>query len=104
MVEDKVYVRPPEWWPEPVPEGHVFLLLKSMHGTKQAARRWHLCISEWMEKNCYPAVNSEKMILMKWDGDDFIIHGLFLDGMMHIPTCDKLKQEFLAKHSKDFDG
>ena len=52
----------------------------------------------------YLAVNSEKTIFMKWDGDDFIIiHGLFVDDMMHIPTCDKLKQEFMAKYSKDFD-
>ena len=71
MGEDKVYIRPPDWWPEPIPEGHVFLLLKSIYGTKQAARRWHLCISEWMEKNGYPAVNSEKTIFMKRDGDDF---------------------------------
>ena len=103
MGDDKVYIRPPDWWPEPIPEGHVFLLLKSMYGTKQAARRWHLCISEWMEKNGYPAVNSEKTIFMKWQGDDFIIHGLFVDDMIYIPTCDKLKQEFLAKYSKDFD-
>ena len=46
MGEDKVYILPPDWWPEPIPEGHVFLLLKSIYGTKQAARRWHLHISE----------------------------------------------------------
>ncbi len=56
-----------------------------------------------MEKNGYPAVSSQKAIFMKWDGDNFIIHGLFVDDMMHIPTCDKLKQEFLAKYSKDFN-
>jgi hypothetical protein len=103
MGKDKVYIRPPDWWPEPIPEGHVFLLLKSIYGTKQAARRWHLCISEWMEKNGYPAVNSEKTIFMKRDGDDFIIHGLFVDDMMHIPTCERLKTEFLEKYTKDFD-
>jgi hypothetical protein len=36
-------------------------------------------------------------------GDDFIIHGLFADDMMHIPTCDALKQEFMEKYTKDFD-
>ncbi len=40
---------------------------------------------------------------MKRDGDEFIIHGLFVDDMMHVPTCDKLKQEFLDKYTKDFD-
>jgi hypothetical protein len=56
-----------------------------------------------MEKNGYPAVNSEKTIFMKRDGDDFIIHGLFVDDMMHIPTCERLKTEFLEKYTKDFD-
>ena len=51
MGKHLVYIRPPDWWPEPIPEGHVFLLLKSIYGTKQAARRWHLRISEWMETN-----------------------------------------------------
>ncbi len=31
MGDDVVYIRPPDWWPEPVPEGHVLLLLKSIH-------------------------------------------------------------------------
>ena len=47
----------------------------------------------WMDgENEYPAVNSEKTIFMKCQGDDFIIHSLFVDDMMHIPTCDALKQ------------
>jgi hypothetical protein len=88
---EKVYTRPPDWWPEPIPEGHVLLLLKSMYGTKQAARRWHTRISDWMEQNGYPAVNSDKTIFMKRQGSDFIMHGLFVDDMMHVPTCDKLR-------------
>ncbi len=28
MGDDKVYIRPPDWWPEPIPEGHVLMLLK----------------------------------------------------------------------------
>ncbi len=33
MGDDVVYIRPPDWWPEQVLEGHVFLLLKSIYGT-----------------------------------------------------------------------
>jgi hypothetical protein len=29
------------------PEGHVFFLIKNIHGTKQATRSWHLHI--WMD-------------------------------------------------------
>ena len=103
MADDKVYINPPKWWPEIIPDGHVLQLLKSIYGTKQAARRWHIHISEWMEKNGYPAVNNEKTIFMKRVGNDFIIHGLFVDDMMHVPTNNALRQEFMDKYSKDFD-
>ena len=55
-----------------------------MYGTRQAARRWHLFISEWMEKNGYPTVNSEKTIFMKREGNDFILHGLFVGYDAHL--------------------
>ena len=39
MGDDVAYLRPPDWWPEQIPEGHVLLLVKSIYGTKQAARK-----------------------------------------------------------------
>ncbi len=27
--DEKIYIRPPDWWPEPVPKGHALLLMKS---------------------------------------------------------------------------
>ncbi len=40
MGKQLVYIRPSDWWPEPIPGGHAFLLLKSISGTKhwQASR------------------------------------------------------------------
>ena len=73
-----------------------------MYDTKQAARRWHIRISDWMEQNGYPAY-IEKTIFMKRQGSVFIIHCLFVDYMMHVPTCDKLRDEFLQLYQKDFD-
>ena len=45
-----------------------------------------------------PAVNGEKTIFMKRQGSDIVIHGLFVtvDDMIHVPTCDKLRDEFLT--------
>jgi hypothetical protein len=56
-----------------------------------------------MEKNGYPAVNSEKTIFMKRQGNDFILHCLFVDDMMHVPTSDPLKHEFMGKYIRGFD-
>ncbi len=29
--DEKRYIRPPDWWPAPVAQGHALLLMKSMH-------------------------------------------------------------------------
>ena len=78
----------------------MFLLLKSIYGTRQAARKWHNHISAWMENN---GLNSEKTIFMKRKGSEYIIHGLFVDDMMHIYSSDEMKDEFLALYKKDFE-
>ncbi len=37
--DEKIYIRPPDWRPEPMPKGHELLLMKSMYCTRQAARQ-----------------------------------------------------------------
>ena len=98
-----LYIRPPDWWPELVPEGHVLQLMKSMYGTRQAARQWHVRISSWMEEQGYFAVNSEKTIFMKRVGDDWIMHGLYVDDMIHASTSEALKQQFIKEYTRDFE-
>ena len=58
--DEPIYIKPPDWWSEPVPEGHVLQLLKAVYGTVQAARRWHTKISTWMDDNDYQAGPSGK--------------------------------------------
>jgi hypothetical protein len=47
-------------------------------------------ISTWMEDHDYVAVNSEKTIFMKRVLEDWIMHGLFVDEMVHASTSDDL--------------
>jgi hypothetical protein len=101
MGEDIVYLHPPNWWPEPIPEGHVLLLEHLWHQTSGA--KWHNHILEWMINNGYLAVDSKKTIFKKTKGSEYIIHVLFVDDMMHISSCDELKKEFIDKYSKDFE-
>ena len=102
MGDEVIYIRAPDWWPEQVPYGHVLQLMKSMYGTRQAARQWHGRISSWMEEHEYLAVNNEKTMFMKWQGTDWIMHGVFVDDMMHTSTSTKMLKEFFALYAKDF--
>jgi len=49
------------------------------------------------------AVNNEKTMFMKWEGSDFIMHGLFVDDMAHASTSQKMIKRFMKEYSKDFE-
>ena len=102
-VDQDLYARAPDWWPELVPEGYCLQLKKNIYGTRQAARAWHVRLSTWMEEHEYMPVNNEKTMFMKWEGEDFIIHGVFVDDFKTIPTSMKLKEEFERLYSADFE-
>ncbi len=48
-------------------------------------------------------MNSKKTIFMKHKGAKYILHGLFVVYMMHIYSCDAIKDESLALYKKDFE-
>ncbi len=56
-----------------------------------------------MEENEYLLVNNEKTIFMKWEEQEFILIGVFVDDISAIPTTQKLKIEFETLHTKEFD-
>ncbi len=93
-------------------EGDIPLLVQSIYGTKQAARKWHSHISDWinngylpstLRNNGYLAVNIEKTIFKKTKGFQYIIYGLFVDDTMHISSCDELIMELMDKYSRYFE-
>ena len=43
-VEQELYSRAPDWWPEPIQEGYCLKLKKNIYGTRQAARAWHVAM------------------------------------------------------------
>jgi hypothetical protein len=77
--------------------------MRSMYGTRQAARQWHQRISGWIESHEYMEVNNEKTMFLKWEGSDFIMHGLFVDDMAHASTYQKMIKKFMKEYSKDFE-
>jgi hypothetical protein len=64
-----------------------------------------ICTSQHssMEKNGLLVVTNEKSMFMRRKGDEYMLHGLFVDDMMHVYSCNELKDEFLALYKKDFN-
>ncbi len=55
-----------------------------------------------MEEHGYIAVNSEKAIFMKHEGEEWIMHGLFVNDMIHASTSDDLRDKFMSEYQEDF--
>ena len=56
-----------------------------------------------MEENGYLPANDEKTIFRKEEANgDSIVHGLFVDDMMHIPSTKRMMKEFLDLYNKEF--
>jgi hypothetical protein len=60
-----------------------------MHLWHQASRLEMASVRLGMDGNKW-LPRREQTFFMNRHGDDFIIHGLFVDDMMHVPTCDRL--------------
>ena len=45
----------------------------------------------------------EKTIFMKREGDEWIMHGLLVDDMIHAATNDELLDQFIREYKADFD-
>ena len=56
-----------------------------------------------MEEHGYTAGNSEKTIFTKDVEAEWIMHGLFVDDMIHAATKDKLRDQFISEYREDFD-
>jgi hypothetical protein len=91
------------------PERHALLLMKSIYGTRQAARQQHVLISNWMEDHGYLVVNGEQTIFMltifmKQVNNDWIMHELFVNGMAHASWGEALlKRQFIEEYKADFE-
>ena len=57
--------------------------------------------TDWIINCSYRTVNGERVIFKKTRGSEYIIHGLFVNDMVHISY--KLKKEFVHKYSKDLE-
>ena len=42
-------------------------------------------------------------MFMKWEGSDFIMHGLIADDMAHASTSQKMIKKFMKEYSKGFE-
>jgi hypothetical protein len=56
-----------------------------------------------MEEHGYIAVNSEKTIFMKHEGEEWIMHWLFVDDMIHVSTSYNLCDKFIREYQADVD-
>ena len=56
-----------------------------------------------MEVHEYHAMNNENIMFMKGERSDYIMHGLFVDEMMHTSTSEKMLAQFFKPYAQLFN-
>lgn len=93
-MEDVVYARQVHGFTHPTHPHKVWLLNKSLYGTRQAARRWQQHFSKTASKfNLRPAVSDSAVYIAQDDQGLLILH-LHVDDSMVFASSDAVMQRF----------
>jgi hypothetical protein len=99
IMEDEVYVVPPEGWPnwkQLRRDNKVLRLNKALYGTKQAPRMWYKVLKEVMLKSNFKSSYYDPGIFYKWTNDKFILVIIYVDDIFgcgnDIDGIEKLKE------------
>ena len=108
LMDAEVYIKQPTGYIEPGKEDWACLLLKSLYGTKQAARQWYKKVHGTMTKNGFIECQSDNCVYVRYINSEFSIIALYVDDLIIASTTlngvktilDFLKKDFSINSSK----
>ena len=94
-MEEEVYCKYPEGWPEnEVEEGRVLPLLKTLYGTKQASRQWQKTMRRAMEQMGFTRSEADSCVFIKRKGEEFILAVVYVDDVFGVSNAPHLIEQF----------
>ncbi len=82
LMDTDVYISQPSGYIEPGKEDMVCHLLKSLYGTKQAARQWYKKVRTTMTNNGFEVCQSDNCIYIRRIEDELSIIALYVDDLI----------------------
>ena len=102
LMDAEVYIKQPTGYIEPGKEDWACLLLKSLYGTKQAARQWYKKVHGTMTKNGFIECQSDNCVYVRYINSEFSIIALYFDDLIIASTTINGVKTILDFLKKDF--
>jgi hypothetical protein len=99
-MEDELYMSPPKGIR--LAFGMVWMVLKSLYGTKQAPAIWHKVLKDWLRTLGWVATDADPCVFVKRDEDDFFFIGVHVDDLLMVTTSETMLAEFKQATTERF--
>ena len=86
----------------PCPPGKVLKLERAVYGLKQAPAAFKACLTAFFRKQGFTPANDAETICVKRVGKAVLIHGMFVDDILHCTNDKTLYHEFRKAFEKEF--
>ena len=102
-LEEEVYVGQPQGFEVQGKEDLVYKLKKALYGLKQASRAWYARIDGYFHQNGFQRSQSEPTLYYKGEGNDILIVSLYVDDLLYMGSCAKMKDDFKIAMMNEFE-
>ena len=104
VMEEEVYCKIPEGWPDKTDPEDVLPLLKTLYGTKQASRQWQKQLRSALESLGFSRMEADPCVFMKrTGGDKWIMIVTYVDDIFGTSNDRSLISAFEEEISKIFE-
>ena len=86
----------------PCPPGKVLKLERAVYGLKQAPAAFKACLTAFFRKQGFTPANDAETVWVKRVGKAVLIHGMFVDDILHCTNDKTLYHEFRKAFEKEF--
>jgi ribonuclease HI len=96
-IDEEVYMKQPTGFTDETRPNHVCKLLKSLYGTKQAARQWNQRLDEYMTSQGFHGADADPCIYVRINDNEYTIMAVYVDDIITVSkdmkTIDDIKIE-----------
>ncbi|GAB9477113.1 hypothetical protein Gpo141_00014172 [Globisporangium polare] len=104
-MEDEVYIRQPDGYEDETHPEKVCRLLKSLYGTKQAARQWNKTLDNFFRSVGFERSEADPCLYTRINESEYVAVAVYVDDMIVVSQtsesmraiCDELKKVFSIK-------
>jgi len=101
-IEEIIYMDQPTGYTDPKRPFAKCRLLKSLYGTKQAARQWNTCLHAHLTKQNFTNLNTDHCIYIRASSNEYTVIAVYVDDLIVMSNKEGWINDIVVKLKDDF--